>query len=299
MVSSGTTHGQTNRATPERVLLVFVDGFGLPREPLGDSVYAPYPTICRLLGQHAVPLDATLGVAGTPQSATGQATILTGINAAELLGMHLGGFPNAALRHLITQENIFTKLHAAGVSCTFANAYVHFPGASMPLHLRSATTVATLAAFAGTRNKAELLRGEAVFHDLTRHTLAAHEAHADVPAISEETAAEQLLAIFREVRFCLFEYFLTDIAGHRGSPADKQRVLASLERFLAALLGGLRSDAELLLLVSDHGNIECGEHHDHSLNPVPLVAVGPGAAVVQERCRNLTGVTPAVMTLIG
>jgi hypothetical protein len=38
-------------------------------------------------------LDASLCVPGLPQSATGQAALLTGLNAPELMGRHIEGFP--------------------------------------------------------------------------------------------------------------------------------------------------------------------------------------------------------------
>ena len=39
-----------------------------------------------------------LGIEGLPQSATGQTALFTGINAAQLLGRHLFGFPNQPFR---------------------------------------------------------------------------------------------------------------------------------------------------------------------------------------------------------
>lgn len=287
-----------NGNEPKRVLLLFVDGLGLPPGNLTASIYGDCPTLFGLLQDHAAPVDACLGVDGVPQSATGQTTILTGRNAAKFLGQHLSGFPNAGLRELIEKENIFTKLLAASVPCAFANAYVRYPGAQMPLYMRSVTTVATLAAFGATRNRPELLRGEAVYHDLTRRTLAGDPECGDVPPpITEDEAAEHLLAVFRTVRFCLFEYFLTDIAGHRGAAADKRAVLTSLDRFLTHVVAGIDTPRELLLLVSDHGNIESEGNTDHSLNPVPLVAYGAGADAFLNNCRDLTAVTPCILDL--
>ena len=115
------------------VLFVFVDGVGAgPRDPdvnplargdwllsrFADGSGAPLPR-----GGRAGLADATLGVPGRPQSATGQATILTGENAPAALGQHLVGFPNAALRDLIDRRSLFRDLSARGLRAEFANAY--------------------------------------------------------------------------------------------------------------------------------------------------------------------------------
>ena len=285
---------------PDRVLLLFIDGLGLPSDvPLRETVYRAAPTFVDLIEAHGVAIDATLGVPGTPQSATGQATLLTGVNAARVNGAHLQGFPNAVLRGLIEAENVFAKLLIRGVPCTFANAYVHAPGRELPTALRSATTVATLAAFDGrTRNRTELMRGEAVYHDITRHSLV-QRGILDVPRIDEAEAAQHLMAVCRSVRFCLFEYFLTDIAGHRGTGDDREGVLASVDRFLACLIQSLDPVHDLLLLVSDHGNIEDGSRRGHTMNPVPWIAVGAGAEVARSHCRSLVDVTPVIVSLLG
>src|ERR671938_545563 len=85
------------------VLLIFVDGLGI-------GVLAR--------------TDARLGVEGRPQSASGQTTILTGVNAPARLGYHKQGFPNEAMREIIREHSIFLQLARARIGPnTFANAY--------------------------------------------------------------------------------------------------------------------------------------------------------------------------------
>ncbi len=283
---------------PDHVLLLLLDGVGLPQsQSLQDSIYADFPGLVHLFSAHTVPLDACLGVPGIPQSATGQTAILTGINAPARVGSHVQGFPTAPLRRLAATANIFSRLAARGIASTFANAYVRFPGPSLPLKLRSVTTVATLAAFGRTRDRNAMLRGEAVYHDLTRRTLR-ERGFADVPEITEEEAARDLWRVARQVRFCLFEFFLTDRTAHRGPLEEQRAVLHSLDIFLTALAARLRPDRELLLVVSDHGNIEDPTRRTHTFNPVPWIAVGKGAAAAQSACRDLTQVTPHIVSLL-
>ena len=64
-------------------------------------------------------LDATLGVSGLPQSATGQTALLTGINASELLGYHLSGFPNKVLREILLKHSILLQAVQLQKKATF------------------------------------------------------------------------------------------------------------------------------------------------------------------------------------
>ncbi len=288
----------TPNGMPERVLLFFVDGFGWPPEPLAESMYAPLPTVRRLLTDHAVPIDATLGVAGLPQSATGQTALFTGINASERVGRHVEGFPTSELRAIIARHSLFRQLKEAGRTCTFANAYLRGPALTVPLSHRSVTTVMTYEALGVTRERAELDEGRAVFHDITRAS-GGKIGIADLPTIPEETGASHLLTTLREVDFCLFEYFLTDHAGHRGDLSWQQAVLASVDRFLAGIVAGLDRERELFLMVSDHGNIESRIDHHHTANPVPWIAYGCGEGFAREGCRSLLDVTPKVLALLG
>ena len=91
--------------------LIFVDGVGVGRRDAAVNPLARVPSLLshfadgtgELLPRDAAVarVDACLGIAGRPQSATGQATLFTGVNAAAHLGQHLHGFPNAKLRQLL------------------------------------------------------------------------------------------------------------------------------------------------------------------------------------------------------
>jgi hypothetical protein len=284
---------------PAHIQLLFIDGLGLPAEPIVTSVYSGLPAWERLLSPACcVPLDACLGVPGTPQSATGQTTIFTGINAARRLGRHCEGFPGPDLRALIEAGNLFSRLQASGCRAAFANAYPLRPGVELPLIFRSVTTVMTLHVLGTTRARHDLVAGRAVYHDLTRHTLPSLGV-LDVPQVAEAVAAQHLLSIMRSVDVCLFEYFLTDHAGHRGTDGERRGVLETLDRFLGAFMAGMDMTTELLLLVSDHGNIEVRNGRRHSLNAVPWSAYGSGAARALQGMVSLLDVMPKVLALAG
>ena len=59
------------------------------------------------------PIDAALGIEGLPQSATGQTALFTGVNAPQLVGMHISAFPTQDLRDTIAKHsflNVRTRL---------------------------------------------------------------------------------------------------------------------------------------------------------------------------------------------
>jgi len=285
--------------TAAPVLMLFVDGIGLPTNPdaptpLRNDVC---PSLMALLEQDTVATDAGLGVPGLPQSATGQTALLTGINAPAVVGRHMEGFPGKALRDIVRQHNIFRKLADAGFSSTFANGYLAALVEDVhALRVKSVTTVAALSAFGDVRRLPHLMSQDAVSHDLTRESLAARGYRG--PCIAPEQAANDLATIAATHAFTLFEFFQTDRAGHRADLDAAENVLRKFDRFLAALL--LRTDAAgiLLVLTSDHGNIEDASVRTHTHNPVPFAARGPGAADLRSQIRDLTDITPAILRYI-
>lgn len=285
--------------TPPPVLLLFVDGIGLPSDPQVPTPLRPdvCPRLMQLLAEDTVPADATLGMPGLPQSATGQTTILTGINAPARTGRHIEGFPGSLLRDIITEHNIYRQLASFGLPSTFANGYL-LPTleAVKAMRTKSVTTVAALSAFGDVRRLDSLLRGEAVAHDLTRESLAPRGYTG--PCISVEQAAVDLTGIAATQAFTLFEFFQTDRAGHRADMAAAETVLRKLDLLLTALCPLAEQAGILLVLTSDHGNIEDLSTRSHTSNPVPFAARGPGAGALRNAIHDLTDITPAIVRLL-
>ncbi len=283
---------------PPRVLMVFVDGLGLGSSdpainPLRSGV-APF--LCRYLWRHGQPMAADMGMPGLPQSATGQTALLTGWNAARAIGRHVEGFPGPVLRALIRERNLFSELLTRGYRATFANAYyLEAPSPLARRGVQSVTTVAALHAFGGVRDEGVMEKGRAVYHDLTRQGLRARGYRG--PLRTPEEAAEDLVAIGADYDFTLFEFFETDRAGHSGRWQEAQAVLGRLDRFWARLVARWRGGRRLLVLVSDHGNIEDMSTRGHTVNPAVFAASGYGAGGLRARVERIEEVTPALLAL--
>ena len=162
------------------VLLFFIDGLGIgsrgefnPLDGLQDA--APLAVfkneISETLEGVLAPTDACLGIEGRPQSASGQTTILTGVNAPALLGYHKQGFPNKALLEIIREHSLFLNSRNAGVApITFANAYTKRFFEDRPRWV-SATTAAVEAAGLPFRTIDDLRDGRAIYQDFTNRML--------------------------------------------------------------------------------------------------------------------------------
>jgi hypothetical protein len=289
--------------TTDNVLLFFIDGLGIGSrgsfnpldgltgaEPFnlfqGEPWNVPFDGI-------VVPTDASLGVEGRPQSASGQTTILTGVNAPALLGYHKQGFPNKALLEIISEHSIFLQLTRAGIApIAFANAYTPRFFNERPRWV-SATTAAVEAAGLAFRTLDELRNDRAVYQDFTNAILIERGETATIRTAAE--AARVLAGIVRENRFTLYEYFITDQVGHAQDMEAAKSVLQNLSAFLNALLNELDLEKTSVILTSDHGNIEDLSSRNHTLNKVPTIVWGANRKELASGISNLADITPLVV----
>jgi 2,3-bisphosphoglycerate-independent phosphoglycerate mutase len=292
--------------TEASVLLFFIDGLGIgtrgPHNPLDNLPDAaplavfqhdPLPTF---LDGIVVPTDPRLGIEGRPQSASGQTTILTGINAPAAAGYHKQGFPNKALLEIIGEHSVFRQLTTAGVEpITFANAYTSRFFDERPRWV-SATTAAVEAAGLHFRTVDDVRNGRAVFMDYTNRLLI--ERGEDVSLRTEREAAEVLARIVDENRFTLYEYFITDKVGHAQDMPLAKTVLTSLALFIRELLTKLDLTRTTVILTSDHGNIEDLSLRNHTLHDVPTIVWGAQRENVAARIQTLADITPAIVALL-
>ncbi len=297
------------------LVLFFIDGIGIgpPREenPLsrfggallglsaarvrdGEITGLPGPWRGRAI-------DATLGVAGLPQSATGQTTILTGVNAAAALGHHQSAFPGKTLQGILTRRSLLRQAREAGHRVTFANAFRPAFFESVRAHGRprraSASTLATWVSGTRIRTLEDLRRGEALYHDVTREWLAGRGY--DVPAVTAAEAGAHLAALAGHHDLVFFEHFLTDLLGHGRVEGDAAELLGRLEATLESLASALDPDRDGILVVSDHGNLEDLRVTSHTRHDVPLLGWGRLAGVVDRQTHDLTVVTPAILDGLG
>jgi 2,3-bisphosphoglycerate-independent phosphoglycerate mutase len=289
------------------VLLIFVDGLGVGARGRHNPLH--------LLGEAAAPLavfedeeplvpsggllartDARLGVEGRPQSASGQTTILTGVNVPARLGYHKQGFPNEQMRAILREHSLFLRLRKLGGGPDlFANAYPPQFFAKRPRWV-AATTVAVEAAGLPFRTLEDLRAGRALFHDFTNRALV--ERGEDVPLRTPEEAAAVLAALAGSHRFTLYEHFVADRAGHDQDERAALSILSDLARFVRAVLSLLDLSRTTVLLTSDHGNVEDLSTRNHTLNQVPTLAWGPERELVARRVRTLADIAPCVISLL-
>lgn len=299
------------RLSRRQVLVFFVDGLGLgPDDPsINPLVAARTPSLDRILGRKMtetaviirsngailVPTDATLDVDGLPQSATGQTALLTGINAPKLVGRHVTAYPTTTLKALLTESNIFRQVIDRGGSVALANAYTseYFSAVEARRLRHGAVTFSALSAGVRLRTPKDLGEGRAVFHDLTNERPRAWGY--EVPKISPEQAGRNLAGIASEHQLTVFEFFLTDLAAHGRVPMDPVTVVEMIDQCLSGIIGAGKWDEMLMVLVSDHGNIEDGRRDIHTRNPVPTLLVGNGRDRVAENIAAITDVTPALV----
>lgn len=298
------------------VVFVFVDGVGLgpggPQNPLD----ADWPALIRLAGgqrwtnalqPHAdgqrtvIAVDANLGVPGLPQSGTGQAALFSGINAPELAGRHYGPYPHSKTREALRQHNLFRRVQQLKVPHTepaaFANAYPdRFFSYAARRNRWTVTTRCCLDADVRIRTEADVRTGEALPAGLTGRAWR-DDLGLDIPLRTPAEAGTQLAAIAADHACTVFEYFLTDKAGHARDHDRAQHVLHDLDRFVGALLQTLDPTRDLVVLCSDHGNLEDLSIKTHTRNPVPLLAWGAGAACFAD-AGAITDVTPALVAAV-
>jgi 2,3-bisphosphoglycerate-independent phosphoglycerate mutase len=293
--------------------MVFIDGLGLGVEnpAVNPLITAEMPFIRKLLSGkplHAAtikeglikaatvikPTDASLDTPGIPQSATGQTTLFSGVNAAATAGRHISGFPTRSLRDLLRKASLFKMINQSGGNAIFANTFTpeYFESVERGKWRHSVTTTAALAGGCRLFMPPDLLRGEAIFQDITNEELL--ERGYQIPLFGPEEAAVNLVKLAAQNDFTLFEYFQTDRCGHHQDFSLALTLLNRLDRFLGAIAENVENYQLTLLVVSDHGNIEDLGVKTHTLNPVPTIAIGREASNFVD-VQSLLDIYPAVL----
>ena len=144
----------------------------------------------------------------------------------------------------------------------------------------SVTTVMCETVGVRLRTLDDLQQNRALYMDYTNLLL--RERGFDLPLRSPGAAARILANLAADYEFCLYEYFLTDLVGHRGDLEQATEVLMQLDEFLSVLVEETLPGRSLLV-TSDHGNIEAMGHKGHTENQVATFLWGEICQQIRDR----------------
>jgi len=327
-----------------KVLFIFLDGIGLGENNPETNPFAnaKMPNLNALLGgrslvRDAAPfdgehaslraIDAGVGVDGLPQSATGQAMLLTGKNISAELGYHYGPKPNPEVAAYLDGETLFSKCVAAGKRAALLNAYPprYFQGIDSGKRLYSSIPLAVTNAGLELFTYEDLVAGRALSADFTGEGWRTMLGFPDAPVMEPREAGRKLISLTMDYDFSFFEYWASDYAGHK----QQMETAIGLMEVFDGVVGGMmeeegrrlkvegqRSEVEergkkkvesgewkdelLVLVTSDHGNMEDVSTRKHTDADVPLIVLGSKSAREEfmRGMADLTHVAPGVWRMV-
>lgn len=300
-----------------RILFLFLDGVGLGENDPDKNPFAlpEMPNLINLLGGRCLlaqsapyegeratllALDASLGVDGLPQSATGQAALLTGVNVPQEIGYHYGPKPNPAVaKYLLDGNNIFSKATQEGRKAALLNAYPprYFLGIQSGRRIYSVIPLTATSAGLPLFTQDDLFAGRAVSADFTGQGWRDMLNIPETPVLSPLAAGYKLAELGQNYDFSMFEHWASDYAGH-GQDMDKAcELLKTFDEVLGGLLEAWHDENGLILITSDHGNLEDLSTRRHTANQVPALVIGSRLARHKFAAGliSLTDVASAIM----
>ena len=299
-----------------KFLFIFLDGIGLGSDGPATNPFAQahMPRLKDLIGGQALlaaaapheseratllALDACLGVEGLPQSATGQATLLTGTNVPAGIGRHYGPKPNPEVAGYIRNGNLFAALREKGHSATLLNAYPpgYFEAIQSGRRLYAAIPLAVTSAGIPLKTAADYFAGQALSADFTGQGWRERLGYPEAPVLSPYHVGERVAYLAQQYDFAFYEIWMTDYAGHMQDMVSACSILETFDQVLDGLLDNWDDQAGLIFLTSDHGNMEDLSTRRHTSNPVPGLVIGAAdlRRVFTDSLKDIVGVAPAIL----
>lgn len=291
--------------------MIFLDGVGIGRNDIDNNPFIKYgfKTFHDIFGAVPVlgaetksidskilfPVDACMDVEGLPQSGTGQTAIFCGMNASKYIGKHFGPFPYSTLIPVIEKESIFQYCRETGKRAFFANAYPHvfFDYLNKGRSRLSVTSLSYRSAGYYLNTVEQVLEGKALTAEITGERWNMKLGYS-LPHLTGADAGRRLLNISQDYDFTLYEYFLTDHAGHGRDVGGVEHVLRILDDFLYTVLTE-HNEEMTVFICSDHGNVEDLSTKSHTTNPALCIASGKYADVFYNSVKSLPDIKSSIL----
>jgi len=242
-------------------------------------------------------VDPAVGVSGLPQSATGQAILLTGINIPAELGYHYGPKPNPEVAAYLKEATLFSRFVKEGKKTTLLNAYPprYFDGIDSGKRLYSSIPLSVVNAGLPLFKHDDLFAGRALSADFTGEGWRSMLGFSEAPMMDAHHAGRKLGMLAKEYDFSLFEYWASDYAGHKQEMDNAINLMETFDVVLAGLVENW-DDEGLILVTSDHGNMEDLSTRRHTDANVPALVIGNQSARNEftRDMKDLTDIAPAI-----
>ncbi|MCB1190052.1 MAG: metalloenzyme [Leptospiraceae bacterium] len=301
------------------ILFIFIDGVGFGENNSDVNPFAKYAKGFFLpLADKSIPkdslffnaiyhkTDAHLGVSGYPQSATGQTSIWTGINASKIMGRHITGYPTFTLKKIIQKYSIMKVLKENGFRSCFLNSY-------SPMYLEhiakskyiTASTLIQLASEIPLKTLDDLREYRGLCMDITHHVFQGYaskflDKNDDLLKIRDPfEVGKATVEMSKEYDIALFEYFITDKVGHDMDWEAAKLVIYNIESFMQGILDYTDESQDQIIITSDHGNMEDLSHGKHTHNKVPTFLYGKYSNEFKEKVYSISDITPTIYSLFG
>ena len=112
-------------------------------------------------------------------------------------------------------------------------------------------------------------------------------------------AGAQLWQIAQPYDFVLFGHWLTDVLGHEQGLAAAVAILQRFDSFLGGLVAAAGLDNTLIIVASDHGNVEDCSHGKHTTNPALALLIGAAREQYAPQIHALTDFAGVVESYLG
>lgn len=295
---------------PISILYVFIDGIGLG---ISDPKINPFTRfsngILSALGKgefhfpgYLLPTDAHMGVSGLPQSATGQTSLFTGVNAPSILGRHVTAFPTFSLKPYIKYYSLLKVLQSHQKSAVFLNSYsnefLDFLKTRKGQRFASASSLMQLSSNSPFFTMDDYYAGKSMYMDITNWFLRSYHKK-DIPLVSPKESGRKCMKLAREYQCSVYEYFFSDKIGHKQSFGAAKRIISHLDGFLEGIWEEIDPEKELVIIASDHGNLEDLSTKKHTNNLVPTIVYGCGAEYLKEKVHYLYDIPRGILQLLG
>lgn len=300
------------------ILMLFLDGIGLGDDDpaVNPFAIAHMPTLLELTnGQRwlrqtgrqkndralFIPTDPRMGIPGRPQSASGQAAILTGLNIPQIIGEHYGPKPNREVRRLLAEDNFFKRVNRSGKRSALLDAY------PPSLHhdfergktLRSSIQQAAHEAGQQLFGLEELKLRKALTPEWTGNAWHKYLKLTETPIYTPYEAGKLLVKISREYDFAFHSHWMTDLVGHRGPLERGVELLELFDGVMTGVLEEWDDDEGLIIMTSDHGNLEDIGNRNHTENDIPTLIIGRAKSAFADSFKDISDYVPRMARLLG